>query len=51
MVESLEVTAPSELHAAIEAGRTDLIDAGSIRHLQLVEGNELSAVVTLADDD
>ena len=33
VVESLVVTAPSALHAAIEAGRDDLVDAGSIREL------------------
>ena len=50
-VGSLVVTAPAALHAAIDAGRSDLVDAGSIRDLQLVEGDAVSTVVTLADDD
>ena len=51
VVESLVVTAPSALHAAIEAGRADLIDAGSIRDIQLVDGDAVSTVVTLAETD
>ncbi len=50
-VDSLVITAPAALHAAIDAGRSDLVDAGSIRDLQLVEGDSVSTVVTLADDD
>jgi valyl-tRNA synthetase len=51
VVEHLVVTAPAALHAAIDAGRSDLVDAGSIRDLQLVEGETVTTVVTLADDD
>jgi valyl-tRNA synthetase len=51
VVDSLVVTAPGSLHSAIEAGRADLKDAGSIRDLQLVDGDTVSTVVTLADDD
>jgi valyl-tRNA synthetase len=51
VVEHLVVTAPAALHAAIDAGRSDLADAGSIRDLQLVEGETVTTVVTLADDD
>ena len=50
-VETVVVTAPDSLHAAIEAGRNDLVDAGSIRDLQVVSGDALSTAVTLADDD
>jgi valyl-tRNA synthetase len=50
-VELLVVTAPATLHAAIDAGRSDLVDAGSIRELQVVDGETLSTVVTLAADD
>jgi valyl-tRNA synthetase len=50
-VESLVVSAPSALHAAIEAGRDDLVDAGSIRNLQVVDGDTVTTVVTLSDDD
>jgi valyl-tRNA synthetase len=49
-VDSLVVTAPPALHAALEAGRADLVDAGSIRDLQLVDGAELGVDVTLAPD-
>ena len=51
VVASLVITAPAALHAAIEAGRSDLVDAGSIRDIQVVEGPELSTTVTLADED
>ncbi|MGE5211554.1 MAG: valine--tRNA ligase, partial [Acidobacteriota bacterium] len=50
-VATLVVTAPATLHAAIEAGRDDLVDAGSIRDLVVVDGEEITALVTLADDD
>ncbi len=51
VVESLVVTAPTALHAAIDAGRSDLIDAGSVLDLRVVEGAEVSTTVTLADED
>src|SRR6056297_1835191 len=51
VVESLVIAAPAELHSAIDAGRADLVDAGSIRDLQLVDGDSVSTVVVLADDD
>ena len=51
VVEAVVVAAPSSLHAAIEAGRSDLVDAGSIRELTVVEGDAVSTVVTLADED
>ncbi len=51
VVETLVVTAPDHLHAAIDAGRADLIDAGSIRDLQLVAGETLATTVTLADEE
>jgi len=50
VVESLVITAPSALLAAIDAGRNDLVDAGSIRDLQVVDGDTVSTVVVLADD-
>ncbi len=50
-VATLVVEAPSALHAAIDAGRSDLVDAGSIRDLELVDGDTVTTVVTLADDD
>jgi valyl-tRNA synthetase len=50
-VATLVVTAPATLHAAIEAGRDDLVDAGSIRDLVVVDGEAVTTVVTLADDD
>jgi valyl-tRNA synthetase len=51
VVETLVVTAPPTLHAAIDAGRNDLVDAGSIRDLAVVDGDTLATVVTLADED
>ena len=50
-VASLVVTAPVALHAAIDAGRDDLVDAGSIRDLVVVEGDAVTTTVTLADGD
>jgi valyl-tRNA synthetase len=50
-VESVVVTAPIALHAAIEAGRRDLVDAGSIVDLQIVDGDTVSTVITLAAED
>jgi len=51
VVDQLVVTAPAALHSALEAGRNDLVDAGSIRQMDVVEGASLSTVVTLADED
>jgi valyl-tRNA synthetase len=50
-VESLLVTVPAAALGALEAGRADLVDAGSIRSLSMVEGEALDVVVTLAHDD
>ena len=50
-VDTVVVTAPSALHAAIDAGRSDLVDAGSIHDLQLIDGDTVSTTVTLADED
>ena len=50
VVESLVITAPGALLAAIDAGRNDLVDAGSIRDLEVVDGDTVSTVVVLADD-
>ena len=50
-VESLDVTAPAALHAALDAGRADLVDAGSIRSLQWIDGDTLATRVELATDD
>ncbi len=51
VVDTLVVTAPASLHDALGAGRADLVDAGSIREIRIEEGDTLSTVVTLADDD
>ncbi|MGB0113726.1 MAG: valine--tRNA ligase [Ilumatobacteraceae bacterium] len=50
-VESLVITAPAELHAALEAGRSDLVDAGSITEMTIVDGDTLATTVTLAPDE
>ncbi len=48
-VESLTITAPVALHAAIEAARRDVGDAGSVQSLALVAGGEaITVAVTLA---
>jgi valyl-tRNA synthetase len=47
-VELVVVAAPPSSHAALEAGRSDLVDAGSIAALTLVEGETLTCAVTLA---
>jgi valyl-tRNA synthetase len=49
VVESLIVTAPEPLHAALELGGPDLVDAGSIRALAVVAGDSLTTDVVLAD--
>jgi valyl-tRNA synthetase len=50
-VARLSVTAPSEMLAALEAARTDLVDAGGIDALELIEGPELVTAVELAEDE
>ena len=50
-VESLVVTAPAALHAAVIAGDGDLRDAGSIATVSLVEGDGFSCAITLAPTD
>jgi valyl-tRNA synthetase len=49
-VAELVVTAPVELHAALDAGRADLVDAGSILELTVLDGDSLETTVTLAED-
>jgi valyl-tRNA synthetase len=46
-VTSLVVTAPVALHAALDAGRADLVDAGSIRRLDVVAGDAVATTVSL----
>ena len=50
-VESLVVTAPAALHAAVTAGDGDLRDAGSIATVTIVEGGAFSCAITLAPTD
>ncbi|TFH19808.1 MAG: valine--tRNA ligase, partial [Acidimicrobiales bacterium] len=50
LVDELVVTAPAGQHAALDAGRADLLDAGSIRSLTILDGNALAVEVTLADE-
>ena len=50
VVDTLVVTAPERLHAALDAGRADLLDAGSIRSLTVLDGNALAVEVALADE-
>ena len=47
-VESLTVSAPESIHPAIEQGRADLADAGSITALELRVGDSLSCETVLA---
>jgi len=47
-VTALTVHAPAAVHAALEAGRTDLVDAGSILDLTVVEADQLTTDVELA---
>jgi valyl-tRNA synthetase len=47
-VAELRVWAPPAMHAAIEAGRADLIDAGSIVELTLQAGDELRCETVLS---
>ncbi len=50
-VEAVRVVAPAGERAALELGRLDLIDAGSIEELELVEGETLDCEVRLAASD
>ena len=47
-VESLIISAPASIHSAIEQGRADLADAGSITTLDLEVGESLSCETVLA---
>jgi valyl-tRNA synthetase len=48
-VVSLRVTLPAGDHAALEAGRADLLEAGSIRAMSVEPGDQLRCDVELAD--
>jgi len=48
-VATVTVHAPAELHPALDAACADLVDAGSIRELTVVEGDSLSTDVRLAE--
>jgi valyl-tRNA synthetase len=48
-VERLVVSAPINLHSAIEAGRADISDAGSVVLFDLETATELSCSVTLGE--
>ncbi len=48
-VATLTVTAPAALHPALELGRSDLLDAGSITQMTLADGDALSSDTVLAD--
>ncbi len=50
VVDNLVVTAPDGLRAAIDSGRADLLDAGSIRSLTVLDGDALAVEVMLADE-
>ncbi len=47
-VDSLVVTAPAALHGALASGEADLLDAGTISTMSIVDGEQLSCAVTLA---
>ena len=47
-VERLVVNAPAADHAAVQAGRVDLCDAGSVVEMVLVEADAILCEVTLA---
>ena len=47
-VAELRVSAPVRLHAAIDAGRGDLADAGSILEITVHDGEQLRCEVVLA---
>ena len=48
-VAAVTVHAPVGLHPALDAARADLVDAGSIRALTVVEGDSVSTDVVLAE--
>jgi valyl-tRNA synthetase len=50
VVDELVVTIPSGQRAALDAGRADLLDAGSITSLTVLDGDALAVEVTLADE-
>jgi valyl-tRNA synthetase len=50
VVDELVVTARAGQRAALDAGRADLLDAGSIRSLTVLDGDALAVEVTLADE-
>ena len=47
-VASLRVTVPAATLGALEAGRADLLEAGSIQHVDIVAGDTVGCVVELA---
>jgi valyl-tRNA synthetase len=48
-VASLVITAPATTHAALELGRSDLLDAGSIEQLTVADGEALACDTVLAE--
>jgi len=44
----VRVIAPAETHAALERGRADLLEAGSIESLSVEAGDAIECVVELA---
>jgi valyl-tRNA synthetase len=49
-VRQLAVSGPADVLAAVEAARGDLIDAGGVEELLLVEADTLSVAVELAEE-
>ncbi len=47
-VAALTISAPAELHAALEVGRSDLLDAGSIENVVVGDGDAIRTSVELA---
>jgi valyl-tRNA synthetase len=47
----LTVTGPTETLAAVEAARSDIVDAGGVDELVVAVGDALSVRVTLAEDN
>ncbi len=50
-VASLVVTAPAALQPSLEHGRADLLDAGSIELMTVIDGDALDCEIRLADHD
>jgi valyl-tRNA synthetase len=50
-VAALAITAPADMHAALDAGRPDLAAAGTIADITLDDGTDLACNVTLAPTD